>query len=118
MNAVEQLAEQLKQLETELHREGKVFIRFNQQPVKKGNMGFSGANGRIWITTVKGCYDVCLSGHSLTRQMSPFMQQLVGRDCDGYKQSNTKIGKFEAPYWRVEDFALVRAAVRHYAKTR
>jgi hypothetical protein len=118
MDAVEQLAEQLKQLETELHQEGKVFISFNQQQVKKGNMSFSGANGRIWITTVQGCYDVCLSGHSLTRQMSPFMRQLVGRDCHGYKQPNARLGQLEAPYWRVENIALVREAVKHYAEAR
>lgn len=118
MNAVEQLAEQLMQLETELHQGGNGFIRFNRQQVRQGNMSFSGANGRIWITTVKGCYDVCLSGHSLTRQMSPFMRQLVGRDCHGYKQPNARLGQLEAPYWRVEDFALIRAAVKHYAKTR
>ena len=117
MNAIDLLAIQLKRLETALHESGKTHLKFNQQRIARENMSFSGANGRLWIQPVAGSYDVSLSGKALTAEMSPEMRSICGHECNGYKQTNKRLGKRDQPYWRVEDFALVRAAVERYSKT-
>jgi hypothetical protein len=49
--------------------------------------------------------------------MYPFMRDLCGRECDGYKQTNARLGKKDNPFWRVNDFELVKKAVFRYAST-
>lgn len=118
MNAIERLAAHLKHLDSELHDAGKIHIRFNQQRVSKGNMSFSGGNGRIWMQPVANHYDLSLSGKALIAEMSSDMNLICGRACIGYKQTNKKLAKQDQPYWRVQDFKLVRAAVDRYSKPR
>jgi hypothetical protein len=118
VNQTERLAAQLKTLESELHTKGIAHIKFNQQKVAKDNMSFSGASGRIWIQPVAGGYDISLSGKALTAEMSSDMQALCGASCNGYKQTNKRLGKMDQPYWRVDEFRIVKAAVERYAKTR
>ncbi|MGY6214589.1 hypothetical protein ACW73L_05435 [Methylolobus aquaticus] len=118
MNQIDRLAELLKTLERTLHESGCSHLRFNQQRIAKENMSFSGANGRIWIQPVNGGYDISISGKGLTSEVTPALVTLCGRKCDGYKQTNKKLGKAEQPYWRVTDFGVVKAAVELYAKTK
>ena len=118
MNQTQLLARQLQRLEEQLNSSGGRGVKFHQQAVKQGNMSFTGGNGRIWISPAPGGFDVALSGKSLRVEMESVMNKLCGKICDGHKQTNRKIGKLDAPYWRVADFKLVESAVTHYAKTR
>ena len=118
MSQIDRLAAQLKSLERELHESGSTHVRLNQQRISRENMSFSGANGRIWIQPANGAYDISLSGRALVNELGPAIQSICGRQCDGYKQTNRRLGKADQPYWRVADFALVKAAAHLYAKTR
>jgi hypothetical protein len=115
MNQVDDLFAKLCALEVEINADSSL-IKLHQQKVKKENMSFTGGHGRIWIQPYADGYDISLSGQSLVSEMSPFMEQLCGRSCNGYKQTNRRIGKTEQPFWRIEKFHLVAQAVRHYAK--
>lgn len=117
MNPTEILKNLLLQLEAEINSTGVHKIQFHQQRVKQNHMGFLGCNGRLWISPSSLGYDIELSGKSLEKQMYPFMQSLCGRECDGYKQKNAKLGKKDSPFWRVNDFKLVKDAVLHYSQT-
>ena len=92
-------------------------IKFNRQIKKTKNMSLSGANGRLWVTPSNVGYDISLSGKSIQKQMYPFMRDLCGKECDGFKQLNTKLGKKNQPYWRVSDLSLVEKAAYYYAAT-
>jgi len=83
-------------------------IKFNRQVKQTKNMSFSGANGRLAVQPSSVGYDISLSGESIQKQMYGFMRNLCGKECDGYKQLNTKLGKYDQPYWRVADFSLVK----------
>ena len=118
MNQVDRLAELLRTLERSLQENGYPHLRLNQQRISKKNMSFSGANGRIWIQPVNGEYDISLSGKALESELTPVLIGLCGRQCDGFKQMNKRLGRTDQPYWRVADFSLVEAAVQSYAKTK
>ena len=115
MKHTEILKNKLIQLADEVNSEIGSNIKFNQQKIKKENMSFSGGNGRIWIPPFHDQYDICLSGKSIEKQMYGFMQNLCGKEHDGYKQTKPEP---HVPFWRVSDFKIVKKAVYHYAKTR
>jgi len=92
-------------------------IKFNQQAKKKENMSLSGANGHMWIQPSSEGYDVSLSGQSLEINLSPAMEKLFSKPCDGYKQTNNDTGKITQPFWRTDSFKLVTQAAYKYAKT-
>ena len=114
---IENLRDRLAALEQEINSSGQYNIQLHQQNVHKHHLSFSGGNGRIWISPKAEGYDISLSGKSLERQMYPFMRDLCGRECDGYKQTNERLGKKDNPFWRVSDFELVKKAVFRYAST-
>jgi hypothetical protein len=118
MKNIEVLKNRLLQLEAEVNSNGEIKIQFHQQSVQKKHMCFLGGNGRLWVSPSSDGYDITLSGKSLENQMYTFMRNLCGKECDGYKQTNAKIGKNDAPFWRVNDFKLVKDAVLHYAETK
>ena len=72
-------------------------------------MALKSANGALWIVPNQSSYDICLSGRSLVAEMTPFMTKLCGSDCRSYKQPKPNI-----PYWRVEDFQIVKKAVHRF----
>ena len=116
--AILKTQQKLLALRDEVNSDGLGPIEFHQQEVNKQSMSFTGGDGRIYIRTVDAgrgeeSYDISLSGQSIQRNMSPYMENLCGRARDGYKQSSEK-----NPYWRVKDFDLVKKAVYHYAKTK
>lgn len=113
MTTIDRLASELKDVEASLHRNGKTHVRFHQQRKKRGNMSFTGGNGRICIQPVKAFYDVSLSGKGLAAEMTPVMRGFFKREHHGYKQS-----KQRQPYWRTADLEVVKCAINHYAKTR
>jgi hypothetical protein len=118
MNRTDILLAQLRTLEAEINAAGPFVLKLNQQKVTKENMSFSGGNGRIALQPCSDGYDISLSGKSLEAEMTPFMEHLCGRACDGFKQTNKSIGKADQPFWRVKDFQFVVQAVNYYAKTR
>jgi hypothetical protein len=106
MNAINLLAGKLQRLEAELQAKGHARLKFNQQRKTRANMSFSGGNGRLWIQPVAGCYDLSLPGHGKNlRQASRWLQA-----------NHRRIGKQDQPFWRVENFDLVREAVEKYAR--
>jgi hypothetical protein len=111
------LKSRLAALEQEINSGGQYKVQLHQQDVHKHHLSFSGGNGRIWISPNTEGYDISLSGKSLERQMYPFMRDLCERECNGYKQTNARLGKKDNPFWRVSDFDLVKRAVFHYAST-
>jgi hypothetical protein len=116
MNHIEILKTKLLHLEKEINsRKDCNIITFDQQSRTAKHMSFIGGNGRINITPCSGGYDIALSGQSLEKQMYHFMQKLCGRKNDGYKQTKPLP---HVPFWRVDNFELVKTAVLHYAKTR
>ena len=98
--------------------QGNLKIRFNQQVKQTKNMSLTGGNGRLYVQPAIDGYDISLSGKSLENEMYGFMRSLCNKDCDGYKQLNKRLGKKDQPFWRVEDFNMVRESAYHYAKTR
>lgn len=89
-------------------------VEFHQQDVKKKNMAVVGKTGRMYIQPTTTGYDVGLSGKALEESMYQSMKQLFGSECSGHKQTNVRIGKKDQPFWRVDDFDLVRKAVFKY----
>jgi len=87
MKCTEVLKKNLIHLADEVNTEIGSNIKFNQQRKKKGNMSFSGANGRIWINPFHEQYDISLSGKSIEKQMYDFMCNLCGKGSDGFKQT-------------------------------
>jgi hypothetical protein len=117
METTEILKARLLKLEAKINEDGRNKIQYHEQHEDKKNMSFTGGNGRLYVTPSSEGYDISLSGKLLQSQMYPFMRDLCGKECDGYKQTNQKIGKQDVLFWRIEDFALVVKAVRHYSKT-
>jgi len=110
---VETTKERLLQLEKEIKSLSlKKDIKFHQQRVVKKHMALKSANGTLWIVPNKSSYDICLSRQSLAAEMTPFMTKLCGCDCTSYKQTKPKP---HIPYWRVEDFQIVKKAVYRFA---
>jgi hypothetical protein len=94
---------------------GKIELR-KQQKIK-GRMSLIGGNGRLRIVPSPiGC-DVSLSGKSVEKQLYPKLKELFDRDCDGFKQTNKNTGIITQPYWRTENFSLVKKAAEIYSKT-
>ena len=113
MTTIDRLADELRGFEETLQTSGKTHIKFHQQRKKRGNMSFTGGNGRICIQPAYSCYDVSLSGNSLFAEMASVMRDLFKHEHNGYKQSNER-----QPYWRTDDLEIVKSAIKHYAKTR
>ena len=110
---IETTKERLLQLEDEINALSlKNDIQFHQQRVIKKHMALKSANGTLWIVPNQSSYDICLSGQSLVAEMTPFMMKLCLRDCTSYKQTKPKP---HIPYWRVEDFQIVKKAVYRFA---
>lgn len=90
-------------------------ITFNEQNVKKGNISLSGANGRLYVQPKQGVYyDVSLSGQSLEKELTKKIRELFDGKPYGYKQTKPNTTQ---PYWRTENFSLVKKAIRLYVKT-
>jgi hypothetical protein len=87
-------------------------LEVHQQKVTKKNMCVRGNNGSLWIEPYPNWYDISLSGQSLTKQMTGYMEQLCGVKA-GNKQSKPEPS--HQPFWRVQDFKFVEAAVCKYA---
>ena len=85
---------------------------YHQQDVVRDHQCLMGRNGRLWITSNRGGFDITLSGQSLIAEMTGFMEDLTGRAATGSKQTN-----YPAPFWRVSDWELVRSAAERYAMT-
>jgi hypothetical protein len=110
---VETTKDRLLQLEEEITSLSlKNKIKFHQQRVIKKHMALKSTNGSLWVVPNKNSYDVCLSGQSLVAEMTPFMRKLCGNDCTGYKQTKPKPHQ---PFWRVEDFQIVKDSVYRFA---
>ena len=118
MKQAEILKNRLMQLVDEANTSPEINIQFNQQRVVKEHMSITGGNGRLYITPSVDGYDISLSGISIEKKMYAFMRDLCGKECDGYKQLNKKIGKENQPFWRVSDFKIVATAIYQYAKTK
>jgi hypothetical protein len=116
----EVVKKQLEKLVDEINfSNGNYKLKVNQQVVKTENISIYGANGRLYVKPAisMDSYDISLSGKSLQNQMYSFMCDLVGRECDGYKQINARLGKKDSPFWRTSDFEKVRLAAYYYART-
>ena len=100
----------LEQLVEEINLLSPQQIRFHQQAKVKRNMAIKGANGTLYIHPTTTAYNICLYGKTLEVEMYPFMLSLSGKECTGYAQS-----KKREPFWRVDDFRIVRKAVFRYA---
>lgn len=87
-------------------------LAYKQQAVKTGNMSLIGGNGRLRVQPRKDGFIISLSCKSLENEMTGFMNQLVGRERDGYKQPNER-----QPYWITDDLGLLTQAVYRYAQT-
>ena len=82
---------------------------FQQQKIKTTNISITGGNGRLRIQIAKNHYHISLSGLSLEKEMYSFMESLCEKKHDGFKHP------FSNPFWKVNDFNLVRKAAYHYA---
>ncbi|MBT4860345.1 MAG: hypothetical protein HON46_06015 [Gammaproteobacteria bacterium] len=87
-------------------------IEFHQQKVTKKNMCVRGKNGSLWIEPYSDWYDIGLSGQSLTKEMTGFMENICGKKA-GNKQSKPEPSHH--PFWRVNDFKVVESSVYRYA---
>jgi hypothetical protein len=114
---IEELKSRLTEISSQLRREGKGHILLNQQAVEGKHMSFSGGNGRLGIAPVVVGYDISLSGLSLEAELTEFMEEICGKPCSGHKQKNSRLGLYREPFWRVEDFDLVKRAIAKYAAT-
>jgi len=118
MSKVDILKYKLLELVNEINKKEKdIKLMFNQQDVKVENMSVSGANGRLYVFPISTDYDVSLSGESLELSAYAAMQELFGKEHDGFKQPNSNTGIFTQPYWRTDNFELVKKAVYIYSKT-
>ncbi len=93
-------------------------LAFHQQRVTTGNISvyLTQGCGRIYIQPSSSGCDVSLSGQVIEGEMYPFMHELFGKECDGFKQRNRKKGWAKQPFWRTADFGKVREAIRYYAR--
>jgi hypothetical protein len=92
-------------------------INLDRQTRNTKRISLTGANGRLGVYPSTIGYDISLSGKSIEEEMYPFMRDLCGRECDGYIQKNTKLGKKNQPFWRVSEFSLVKNAAYYYSTT-
>ncbi len=90
-------------------------LQFQQQEKTKKNMAIIGQVGRLYVYPGSSGYDIGLSGIKLESEMSDFMVNLCGSECTGYKQKNQNIGMKNLPYWRTDDFNIVKIVASHYA---
>ena len=67
---------------------------------------------RFGLFPNQSSYDICLSGQSLVAEMTTFMTKLCWSKGKSYKQTKPKP---HIPYWRVEDFQIVKKAVYQFA---
>jgi hypothetical protein len=111
------LKEKLIRLVEEINASTSSTVIFKQQLKVKTNMSFFGCNGRIYIQPSSVGYDVSLSGKSVEKTLYPLLKKLFGKECDGYKQTNGNTGIITAPFWRTDNFDLVKKAVYIYAKS-
>jgi hypothetical protein len=93
MNATEILEIRLHRLEAEVNAAGRNKIQFCQERVQRNSMSFIGGNGLLYVTLSFYEFDISLSGKSLQTQMYPFMRDLCGKECDGYKQTKKLSGR-------------------------
>lgn len=91
-------------------------VQFAQQQVDKTHMSIIGAEGRLCLDLNKTTYDIGLSGETLEEKMYKYMQELCRGKCTGHKITKPSKGKTYLPYWRVEDFEIVRKAAHYYAQ--
>ena len=108
-NRLIELVDQINQ------RDRRAALVFHQQSVIKRHMSISGRDGKMWVTPRMGACDVSLSGQSITTRLTPYMETLFGRPCDGYKQRNANKGWERQPYWTTKDFSPVVEAVTKYS---
>jgi hypothetical protein len=113
---VGEVKEQLIALEEEVNYQvdsGFVHIEFDQQSVKEENMSFTEGNGRIYVKPFIRLkkYEIALAGTAI--EMYPFMRDLCRAECAG---ENHRGKTHPEPYWRVDDFEIVKKAVYHYAR--
>ena len=113
---VDEVKKQLIALESEVNSQsdsGFVHIEFDQQSVKGKNMSFTGGNVRIYVkpfTRLKK-YEIALAGTAI--EMYSFMRDLCRAECAG---ENHRGKTHPEPYWRVDDFEIVKKAVYQYAR--
>ncbi len=106
------LEKQLRNLVSESNSDvGFEKLKFNQQSVRRENMSLTGGNGRIWIQPSAIGYDVSLSGKSVEKELYETFKHIFGATHTGYKQSGSQ------PFWRTENFSLVKKAVHAYSQT-
>lgn len=117
MSKTEILKSKLVNLVNELNEFNNLNLKFNQQDQNLENMSISGANGRLYITPSSIGYDVSLSGKSLEKNLHNSFKELFNQDCIGFKQTNKNTGIITQPFWRTDDFSLVKKAVFLYSKT-
>lgn len=113
---VDQVNKQLIALEAEVNSQldsGFVHIKFDQQPGTPKNMSFTGGNGRIYVKPFIRLkkYEIALAGTAI--EMYSFMRDLCGAECAG---ENHRGKTHPEPYWRVDDFEIVKKAVYQYAR--
>lgn len=112
------LSKKLEELVEQINASNSIYqIEFNRQSQATEKMSLSGANGRLGVSPSGVGYDISLSGKSIQHQMYGFMRDLCGKDCDGYKQLNTRLGIKNEPFWRVANFSTVIEAAFRYART-
>jgi len=92
-------------------------LAFDQQQVTTANMSvrLTHGTGRMYVQPSRSGCDVSLSGLVVEGEMYPFMCELFGRECNGYKQRNSNKGWAKQPFWRTADFSKVKEAIRWYA---
>mgnify|MGYP000016414442 CR=1 FL=1 len=118
MSKTEILKSKLIALVNELNESSTLILKFNQQVKTLENMSISGANGRLYINPTNVGYDVSLSGKSLEQNLHNAFKTLFNEDCTGYKQTNRNTGVITQPFWRTDDFSLVKQAALLYTKTK
>ncbi len=93
-------------------------LALHEQRVTAGNLSvyLTQGSGRIYVQPNSSGCDVSLSGQVIEAEMYPFMRQLFGKECDGFKQKNRNKGWEKQPFWRTADFGKVREAIRYYAR--
>ena len=112
---VDEVKKQLQALEVEVNSQsdsGFVRIEFEQQPGTPKNMSFTGGNGRIYVKPFIRLkkYEIALAGTAI--EMYPFIRDLCREECAG---ENHRGKTHPEPYWRVDDFEIVKKAVYQYA---
>ena len=114
-DVTETKAKLMKLVEEINHENGYEKIEYGEQDRHKERMFIRivGQKESLRIVpTVRG-WDVGLMGQSLNKKMYEYMRQLTGRKHDklGYR------AKEDMPKWEVDNFELVKKAVRWYSKT-